>query len=410
MAAEQDIRQLFERYLSGECNADEIAQLYGYFGIEANEPQLKDHIAHMLDRTDEVPRALVYKARQVANRTGERLHKNLVAEEASQSVPARRLRNWLPYAAAILIATVAATWVFFGDPIVNRKTKIANAQDIAPGGNRATLMLADGRTIDLSETQTGIIVGDGITYLDGSSVISEQVNNLTGEQGRGVEQNGTFTRSHVHTLTTPKGGTYQITLPDGTNVWLNAASTLKYPSRFDGSQRLVEVSGEAYFSVATNQSKPFKVMSNGQVVEVLGTEFNISAYEDEPLSKTTLLEGRVQVTANANKPVSLMLLPGEQSSVSGNSTLTKTRINIKKELAWKAGLFYFEKTSFDELLRQVGRWYDVVIHYEGGVPQESFSGIMSRNVTLKTLLEFLEDSGVNFILENRTLTVRPGIH
>src|SRR5690606_13352531 len=176
-------------------------------------------------------------------------------------------------------------------------------EDILPGGNRATLTLADGRTINLSEAQTGIVVGDGITYLDGTGVLDNSASSV----------------STIMSLSTPKGGTYQITLPDGSKVWLNANSTLKYPSRFGGKERVVELEGEAYFDVSQQSTAnsrqasfvPFLVKTNNQTVEVLGTEFNISAYADDPVTKTTLVEGSVKVSAHAVN-ASTLLKPGEQ--------------------------------------------------------------------------------------------------
>ncbi|MFC3196871.1 FecR family protein [Parapedobacter deserti] len=394
---EQDIRQLFERYLRRECNAEEVTRLYAYFGLEANEVLLKEHITRMLDSDDDTPRAVEYQARKIADRARGRLQARLDPQATPMHNRSRRLLQWIPYAAAVATVLVVG-WLMTGNRWpVDSDQVLVSTEDIPPAANRATLTLANGRSIDLSEAQSGIVVGGGIRYLDGSAV-----SGLAQDTGM--------------SLSTPKGGTYQITLPDGSNVWLNSASTLKYSKRFDDDERVVELEGEAYFSVAQLKEKtgkrniPFKVLSAGQVVEVLGTEFNISSYKDEPMIETTLVEGSVRVATTVGKGTSLVLVPGEQSSMSGDGVLKSAKANLKRELAWQSGIFYFEETSLVELMRQVSRWYDVDIQYVGDVPQESYSGLMSRYVSLKTLLEFLNESSAQFTLRGRTLTVQSETH
>ncbi len=312
--------------------------------------------------------------------------------DATQPTKRRRLLKWLPYAAAVAFALAVGFFLLDTSHQIGA-TRLA-AAEILPGGHRATLKLADGRTIDLNEAQTGIVIGNGITYLDGSSVLSEQ-----GKKGI-KEQGNKFSASLQ--LTTPKGGTYQITLSDGTKVWLNAASTLKYPSRFSGADRAVELSGEAYFSVAENEHMPFKVVSTGQEVKVLGTEFNVSAYADDPEIKTTLVTGSVRLDANG---ASLKLMPGEQAVYTAGK-LDKTTINTDQYTAWKDGRFHFDHTPFHEMINQVARWYDVDIVYQGRVPQETFSGKMGRDLTLKAMLNLLNISDADIHTDGRKLIVQ----
>src|SRR5690606_27967693 len=197
---------------------------------------------------------------------------------------------------------------------------------------RATLTLADGRTIDLSEAQTGIVVGEDVMYNDGSEVMEHRQDNLSGTQKGSLKTN-------YFVLSTPKGGTYQVTLPDGSKVWLNAGSTLKYPSRFSDGERIVEMTGEAYFSVIRDEERPFRVTSNGQQVEVLGTEFNVTAYPDDRETKTTLVEGSVRVALTTGRsPVTsrspITLKPGEQSIVRG-ANIEKQQVDTDEFTAWK---------------------------------------------------------------------------
>lgn len=319
-----------------------------------------------------------------------------VAFESGQTTKRNKRFSWLPYVAAAVLALATGSY-FFQFNVESRISRIDNltTADILPGSNRATLTLADGRTVDLSEAQAGIIIGNGITYLDGSTVLSETVS--TGDR----EEPHKFTPSQTHTLTTPKGGTYQVTLSDGTQVWLNAASTLKYPSRFDGKERVVEIDGEGYFSVAEDSRRPFKVISNGQEIDVLGTEFSVSAYADDDAVKTTLVEGAVRLRAGA---ASVSLVPGEQG-IFENEVLNKRTVKVMPYIAWKSGDFYFDNTLLSDMMKQISRWYNIEVVYERGVPKEWFSGSMSRDVTLQTVLELLRISEIKYRIEPNKLII-----
>ncbi|NGM61110.1 FecR family protein [Sphingobacterium sp. SGG-5] len=306
------------------------------------------------------------------------------------------IRRWLPYAAAVLLA---ATFITYFTVSNNRQLVVEDSTiaDVMPGGNRATLTLADGRTVTLDENQQGIVIGDGnITYNDGSSLE--------------IGSNKTYGRGEIAqmVLTTPKGGTYQLTLPDGSRVWLNATTTLKYPSRFSEEGRVVYLDGEAYFEVQKKKSEirdeegkilkrnvPFKVVSTGQTVEVLGTEFNVSSYADEPEVRTTLVEGKVNVRINDIKGTvrHVQLLPGTQAVVHGQQLEVK-HVNTEKYVAWKSGRFYFDHTPIEDVLRQLARWYNVEVVYTDDIPRETFSGEMDRNLSLQEALKLLNVSAV----------------
>src|SRR5690606_13881439 len=197
-------------------------------------------------------------------------------------------------------------------------------------------------------------------------------------------------------LSTPRGGQYQITLPDGTNVWLNAESTLRYPSRFSQRERMVEIAGEAYFEVVNDHNRPLKVVSRGQTVEVLGTEFNIAAYPDEQNAKTTLVKGKVNVRLNASTPsrdhAPLTLLPGQQATV-GASSLRVDKVDVNQYVLWKDGFFYFNGHSPQEAFTQLSRWYDFELVYRGSIPSVQFFGKIERNKSLGSLLKILNKAG-----------------
>jgi len=294
----------------------------------------------------------------------------------------KRLQIWwkVNSAAAVVLAFLFGGLYLLSDqPDHGESTAVLTPEHILPGGNRAVLTLADGRSVDLNSRKSGIVVGNGLTYLDGSSVLDDPEN-----EGMSALK-----------LTTPNGGQYQITLSDGTHVLLNAASTLTYPAEF-GSENTREVTldGEAYFEVTKDPEKPFIVATTKQRIEVLGTSFNINAYDNETTTKTTLLTGSVRVNIPAGKYTnqeSRILTPNQQSVVSDSqSEITVKNVNPESAMAWKNGLFNFHGLSIDESLKQVERWYDIRIVYQGEKPEGYLGGKMSRGVKLATFLNFLE--------------------
>jgi ferric-dicitrate binding protein FerR (iron transport regulator) len=212
-----------------------------------------------------------------------------------------------------------------------------------------------------------------------------------------------------NTMSTPKGRQYHLTLPDGTKVWLNAASSIKYPTVFSGNERSVQVSGEAYFEVAKNSSQPFRVaVDNGMKIDVLGTSFNVNAYEDDDNSYTTLIDGAVRVTA-AEAGNSMILKPAQQAVQAPGSVLSvNSNVDIEKVMAWKNGVFNFENASLADVMKEIERWYDIDVVYKNGIPDIKFWGKITKDVSLSGILIALEKTKVHFKLENnRTLVVLP---
>jgi ferric-dicitrate binding protein FerR (iron transport regulator) len=215
----------------------------------------------------------------------------------------------------------------------------------------------------------------------------------------------------MNTIIIPKGGTYKITLPDGSDVWLNSESSLSYPVAFIGGERKVELSGEAYFEITRDERKPFRVHSNNQIVEVLGTHFNINTYEESGFIETTLVEGSVRVTQNYSngKPYKTRLLkPGQQSLTNLFKPEIKIEnVDIEKEIAWKNGFFKFKNTNIQNIMREIERWYDVKVQYEGKIPSEEFTGIISRDVEITKMLKILEQGGgVQFSVSGKRILVK----
>jgi len=378
-----DIRQLFDKYVSNTCTPEEAVQLMHILQSAYGREDIEQLIeAHMQEHPDVLADDVMLTS----------VFKKLTLSRHPKRIRNKSIRFSIMSAAAVLFVVLTV------GPCFQHQEQIPTfaQHDVAPGGNRATLTMADGQTIDLSTDQSGIVVGDEIMYTDGSSVIGEQGNEETGAQ--------------VYTLTTPKGGTYQITLPDGTQVWLNAASTLKYPSRFDAQERVVALEGEAYFEVQSKGPRtsggawPFRVVSNDQTVEVLGTHFNVNAYPDENTARTTLLEGAVRIVA-ANR--SALLKPGQQSRVSTEG-LDVTNVDTETVIDWKNGDFIFVDETLENIMRKVTRWYDVKVVFEGQLPHDRYNAQISRNKNLSQVLHILELSGgLTFRIADGALFISP---
>lgn len=385
MENREDIIHLIHRYRQGTASEEEARRLLEYIQSGSDINLVEQIITEGL--LDEPPEILKQSAelQQTLDILFERIKQRQKPASPETRKSNRILPIWLPLVAAALL--VVTLWVFFGSRIMNRHSEMVRVEDISPGTNRATLTLAGGQTVSLSSEQFGIIVGDSLTYRDGSLIDPSLRGSIT-------------ENTAILALSTPKGGTYQITLSDGTQVWLNAASTLKYPNRFVGTARTVEISGEAYFEVAEDKGRPFKVISNGQEIEVLGTQFNLTAYPEELETKTTLVEGAVQVldkrTNTAHK-----LAPGEQA-VLNTSTMDIRKVDILPYTAWKDGLMVWTRASLPEAIRQIERWYDVEFELPTGVSMGTLSAAIPREVNLSEVLAALElNTELKFTIEGR---------
>jgi len=301
-----------------------------------------------------------------------------------------KIRLWPRIASAAAILLVMGLGFYFYK-IQNRgiKDKISLAQDIPPGRNTAILALAGGKTINLSDMKGGVVIADNkLVYNDGSSVtVSERIeSNLTQEM----------------TASTPRGGIYNVTLPDGTKVMLNAESSLKFPSVFKGENRKVELRGEAYFEVAKDKLHPFVVQSEGQTVEVLGTHFNINSYRSNRYIKTTLLEGSVKVTGKDNE---LVLRPGEQSKLTAGQ-LSMQFADVEEAVSWKNGYFRFNDENIVDVMQKIARWYNIEVDYKDKPTLEGFTGTISRKSNISDVLDMLERTKiVHFEIEGRRVIV-----
>lgn len=391
------LAHLYQRYVDNTCTAAEREEL---LLIVAENPE-NESIPTLMDGTwDEMD------SEKLTFPTADHVLSNILSEYTKHSV---KKIYWPRYVAAIAaMITMVVTGIYFykknnATPLIQSKTA-----DIQAGKNKATLTLSNGMVINLDSATNGEVAqqsGLTITKTAEGQILynivesTEKTNPASGELA-------------YNTITTPRGGKYQINLPDGSKIWLNAASSLKYPITFGKYKRKVELTGEAYFEVAKvfiNEGKairkPFVVTTDRQEVEVLGTHFNINSYTDENQTKTTLLEGAVRVTSLGGQHTSCILKPGQQTTLINNSLTTST-VDAEETIAWKNGYFQFNESDLGSIMRQLSRWYDVDVVFEGRSPTDLFHFRVPRNQSLSEILKIFEINGINLKIEGRKLIVK----
>ena len=314
------------------------------------------------------------------------------------------IRIWPRVAVAASIAVMLGTGIFYFTKTKEQIPQVAEKpQEIAPGGNRGILTLSNGKQIvlaDISAKDTIAKEGeeDEVTIKMGANGVITYIINPKADASKADA-------NLFNTLSTPTGGQYNIVLADGTKVYLNAVSSIKYPTQFNGDQRIVELDGEAYFEVAKNKNKPFIVKSGDQDIEVLGTHFNVHAYDNESVVKTTLLEGSVAVNYKNQKAI---LKPGQQSNVSEKfNKITIKQVDTEAAIAWKNGRFKFDNADLKTVMKQLERWYGIKVEYRGDVSDVRFNGGTFMNKNLSEVLKVLELSNIKFKVEGKTIIVYP---
>lgn len=386
--------QLFKRFLDNQCSAEEVSLLLTHFGLDDNEEALKalihDYFENQLEEAVSagLPADSFEKIRLMAGLT------------SAPVIPFYK-RRWIQMtaAAAVLAAVLLGTLYIFNThptPAGIAQVHEPVKQVIKPGHNTALLTLADGSTILLDSAADGVLAQEaGITVLK-----------LKGRLSYDKVRQQTSVPAY-NKVFTGRGNQYQLELSDGTIVWLNAASSIRFPISFTGSERKVEITGEAYFEVAKDAKRPFRVMvqsaQGSSEVEVLGTHFNINAYDDEEAVKTTLLEGAIKLS---RKQATQLLKPGQQARYDAQSALSvKAGVDVEKVVAWKNGSFVFDHQDIRSIMRQISRWYDVDIVYQGVPTNETFSGIVSRKSDVLKVLKIMQANGVHFSIEGRKIIV-----
>lgn len=377
------LAELFQKYVDKSITEEEYAELFVYI----RNPETKDEVLGFMDEHNRKVQsdALVHEI------DWDGMYANITNPKKSDG--RKRMPFW-KYAAAAAVLLVASFTLYYL-PKKSEETKALTYQnDILPGGEKATLTLADGSQIVLDNSPVGKLATQGGISIERDA--KGQIVYLVKASNENESQK-------INTLSTPAGGKFSVVLSDGSKVWLNATSSIKFPAAFDKVSRKVEIKGEAYFEIAKDSSRPFYVKNGSSEVKVLGTHFNVMAYPDEYRSELTLLEGSVQFTKNGQ---SELLKPGRQILYTENSNETKQKeANIEEVMAWKNDLFVFNDTNIDEIMKELMRWYDVKIKYEGEKPDISFTGVIPRNANVTKVLKALELTGdVVFGIENNVIT------
>lgn len=394
------IAALITAHIRGTLSEEEALELKVWCAQSAANQALFDKLSdpeYVKDNIKDLPNMKALKAAG-----WDRLTSTLADEDpAWPAAPVKRL-NWKRYlvAASLIGVAVVGALLYIGNKhdvktVASAPVASHLKNDVAPGGNKAVLTLSDGSSVVLDQAGKGTIAKQGAAQVmkldDGKlayNILTEKPTELA-----------------YNTLTTPAAGQFQVLLPDGSKVWLNNASSLRYPVAFTAKDREVELKGEAYFEIAPNSRQPFKVRVDGMLVDVLGTSFNISAYTDEKTIKTTLLTGAVRVSKGDAKS---LLKPNEQVQLDESGKLSVLKdVDVDGEIAWKSGLFHFERADIKTVMRVLARWYDLDVQYEGPVTGHEFGGYIERGLNLSQVLEILQKNQVHFDLDGRKLTVRP---
>lgn len=387
MSNEEHIRDLLKRFADNNAVEAEIREMLDELREEKGEAALKTFMEQLFMEAKSNPYILPVDWKRVWN--------NITKQ--TQHRPVQKLL-WLRVAAAAIIIMCLSVggYFYFNKSSQQQIAKTETQQqrfknDIAPGGNKAILTLADGTQIVLDSAANGTLTQQGNTKIiklnDGQLAYNAANSNAA---------------ILYNIISTPKGGQYQIVLPDKSKVWLNAASSLRFPASFTGKQRDVELTGEAYFEIAKNSSMPFHVRINDMQVEVLGTHFNINAYNDEAVINTTLLEGSIKIYKGSKNSV---LSPGQQAAVNTNGEIKVAKADINQVMAWKEGRFYFDGADIKTVMRQLSRWYDVEVNYQYEI-SDLFVAKISRDVPVSKFLQLLELTElVHFKIEGKKITV-----
>ncbi|MEO6284231.1 MAG: FecR domain-containing protein [Dyadobacter sp.] len=390
------VKYLTAKYFEGKCSKAERQELALW--IDQNPDQaLSEALEKEWENFESDTQMPAQMADRILNVIIPSTHDTLSEETFEEDRSTRYLWPRIA-AAAVLILSLGLYWWYGKDdsPIAQQSVPEVHLADIPPGGNKAILTLGDGSSIVLDSAKNGNLVSQGSTNVTKSKK-GELVYNASGNTDEAIVFN---------TVATPKGGQYHIVLPDGSKVWLNAASSLRFPTAFKGKERKVEITGEVYFEVAHNEKMPFIVKANDTDIAVLGTHFNVMAYSDEKVLKTTLLEGSVKVS-RAGK--SAMLTPGQQARIKTASDNIRVidDVDTDKEMAWKNGYFQFQDDNLGNIMRQISRWYDVEVIYEGNPGKETFTGRLPRNGNVSKVFKILSLSGVKFRIEGKSIIVTP---
>ena len=386
---------LLYKYLNDELRPDELKEFLEALSLPEHREMLIRALDEKLQVTPTVP--------LISSDNTQQLFRSVLqqAEEFPATISRRRRllrrRMALARAAVLVLALAGAAWYFWPRPappttMASARPAPAVPHDVQPGTNKAVLTLGDGSTVELGAGARGTLAHQG------SADVVQLRNGELSYQASGKDLPVVY-----NTMATPAGGQYEVILPDETHVWLNASSSLTYPTAFRGGERVVALKGEGYFEVAPDSHAPFSVQVSGMMVNVLGTHFNVNAYDDESIKRTTLLQGAIQVVTSSG---STQLSQGQQVTATKEGVLKLVADpDIDESIAWKKGLFSFNNADLAFIMRQFARWYNLTVRYEGPMSKRRFTGDVFRNLKLSEALKVLELNDVHFRIEGNNLTV-----
>ncbi len=404
---QEKLEQLLSLFVEGRITREDYDQLFVYIRENPQDGNLTSAIDHVFqkmknyDLLSPEEKELIYQNIVQDKRFGS------AGNENSDVRPISNTGIWKQLSIAASILLIISTGLYFyanrsTEPKLVKQVAAPQQKVIFPGGDKAVLTLSDGSRIILDNAKNGVLANQAGVSIQKTSdgMLLYAFSNTSSENSpEALVANIIYNK-----IETPVGGKYQLNLPDGSKVWLNASSTLRFPALFSGDTREVELTGEAFFDVAKNKSKPFKVITKDQIVEVLGTQFNINSYSDEGPIKTTLIEGSVKIIY---KDQVVLLTPGQQFRPQ-NQNIKVVGADTEEVVAWKNGYFLFKNEDIQSIMRKLSRWYDVEVNYEGAIPNVGFGGNISRSKDISEVLDVLQlTNAVHFKTEGRRITVMP---
>ena len=395
------VEDLIQKYLDDSITPEDFSRLYELINNEYDPEALESVLKRSFSDPAFSDGSRDYDLKEVFVSLQARIKEREAGKPYPLPAPVIPLhrRRWIAFAATVILLLGVGTYIRMRREAKPDRTKAiaAKKHDVPPGHDGAILTLADGQKIVLDSMQNGSLATQGAT----------RITKLNNGQLNYTSSNEKPTEILYNTLTTPRARKATVILADGTQVWLNAASSIKYPTAFAGKERRVEIAGEAYFEIKKNAGMPFTVRRAGsdEIIQVLGTRFNVNAYDDEDAMKTTLLEGSVKVIRGKNSSI---LSPGQQA-ILGNRNDDGIRVvddtNIDEVMAWKNGRFQFSNMDLKTIMRQLTRWYDVDVVFEGKVPDIRVGGFIHKDVNLSTVMEFLGENGVHYKIEGKKIII-----
>jgi ferric-dicitrate binding protein FerR (iron transport regulator) len=387
-----DIKEILLKSLKGQLTNSEQLELDHWLNLDPSNRELYER----LNNPEAIASAL-QMMQQVNEEAAWQKISGLTQPAPVLSVVKSARFRWIKYAAAVVIIAAGAGTFYFSQRAYKVESSASDQatireNDVQPGTTGAVLTLSDGSKISLDSAGSGTVAAQGNTQ------VVKLSDGRLAYQVKGSQANILF-----NTLSTDRGKQFQVVLPDGTKVWLNAASSITYPTAFIGKTRRVRMTGEAYFEVAKNAAMPFVVETPGQETTALGTSFNINSYEDEEKVRTTLLEGSVRISHSSAHQ---LLRPGQQSVIGKEpGDMLVKEADVQQAIAWKNGYFSFTNADLKVIMRQLSRWYNVDVIYEGEGPKVEFSGEIGRTLTLAQLLDILKETRIRYRIENKKLII-----